>query len=88
MKKTSLDKKFDKLRFLEENNKLVSKDQNRLISKFLNNKLAVLGLIIFSIINERESFFIKRKTIKKILLILNTLKIASSTHSLVIERKS
>ena len=50
MKKTSLDKKFDKLRFLEENNKLVSKDQNRLISKFLNNKLAVLGLIIFSII--------------------------------------
>ena len=40
MKKTSLDKKFDKLRFLEENNKLVSKDQNRLISKFLNNKLA------------------------------------------------
>ena len=50
MKKTSLDKKFDKLRYLEENNKLVSKDQNRLISKFLNNKLAVLGLIIFSII--------------------------------------
>ena len=50
MKKTSLDKKFDNLRFLEENNKLVSKDQNRLISKFLNNKLAVLGLIIFSII--------------------------------------
>ena len=52
MKKTSLDKKFDKLRFLEENNKLVSKDQNRLISKFLNNKLAVLGLIIFSIIRD------------------------------------
>ena len=50
MKKTSLDKKFDKLKYLEENNKLVSKDQNRLISKFLNNKLAVLGLIIFSII--------------------------------------
>ena len=50
MKKTSLDKKFDKLRFLEENNKLVSKDQNRLISKFLHNKLAVLGLVIFTII--------------------------------------
>ena len=50
MKKSSLDKKFDKIRFLEENNKLVSKDQNRLISKFLHNKLAVLGLIIFSII--------------------------------------
>ena len=50
MSKKSLDKKFDKIRFLEENNKLVSKDQNRLISKFLNNKLAVLGLIGFTII--------------------------------------
>ena len=50
MSKNSLDKKFDKIRFLEENNKLVSKDQNRLISKFFNNKLAVLGLIGFTII--------------------------------------
>ena len=50
MKKNSLNKKFDKIRFLEENNKLVSKDQNRLLNKFLNNKLAVLGLILFTII--------------------------------------
>ena len=50
MSKSSLDKKFDKIRYLEENKKLVSKDQNRLISKFLNNKLAVFGLIIFTII--------------------------------------
>ena len=50
MSKNSLDKKFDKIRFLEENNKLVSKDQNRLISKFFNNKLAVIGLIGFTII--------------------------------------
>ena len=50
MSKRSLDKKFDKIRFLEENNKLVSKDQNRLISKFFNNKLDVLGLIGFTII--------------------------------------
>jgi hypothetical protein len=42
MKTNSLHKKFDKIRFLEENNKLVSKDQNRLLNKFLNNKLAVL----------------------------------------------
>ena len=50
MKTNSLNKKFDKIRFLEENNKLVSKDQNRLLNKFLNNKLAVLGLILFTII--------------------------------------
>ena len=43
MKKTTSYKKSNKLRFLEENNKLVSKDQNRLISKFLKNKLTVLG---------------------------------------------
>lgn len=50
MAKTSLDKKFDKIKYLEENKKLISKDQNRLINKFLHNKLAVFGLTIFTFI--------------------------------------
>ena len=50
MVKTSLDKKFDRIRYLEENKKLVSKDQSRLVSKFLHNRLAVFGLIVFTLI--------------------------------------
>ena len=50
MAKSSLDKKFDKIREREESKSFSTKKRSRIISKFVNNKLAVFGLIIFSII--------------------------------------
>ena len=49
MAKSSLDKKFDKIREREESKSFSTKKRSRIISKFVNNKLAVFGLIIFSI---------------------------------------
>ena len=50
MAKSSLDKKFDKIREREESKSFSTKKRSRIISKFVNNRLAVFGLIIFSII--------------------------------------
>ena len=50
MAKSSLDKKFDQIRKLEESKSFSSKRRSRIISKFVNNKLAVFGLVIFIII--------------------------------------
>ncbi len=49
-KKTSLDRKFDKLREREETGKSRKRIQNRALSKMLSNKLAVIGFIFVSIV--------------------------------------
>ncbi len=49
-KKTSLDRKFDKLREREEAGKSRKGIQNRALSKMLSNKLAVIGLVFVSIV--------------------------------------
>ena len=49
-KKTSLDRKFDKLREREETGKSRKGIQNRALSKMLSNKLAVIGFIFVSIV--------------------------------------
>ena len=50
MAKSSLDKKFDQIRKREEEKTFSTKKRSRIVNKFLNNRLAVLGLIIFTII--------------------------------------
>ena len=50
MAKSSLDKKFDQIREREESKSFSSKRRSRIVSKFVNNRLAVFGLIIFIII--------------------------------------
>ena len=47
---TRLDRSFDKLRAREEAGLIKTSNMNRQLRKMLNNKLAVSGLIIFSII--------------------------------------
>ncbi len=49
-KKTSLDRKFDKLREREETGKSRKGIQSRALSKMLSNKLAVIGFIFVSIV--------------------------------------
>lgn len=49
-KKTSLDRKFDKLREREETGKSRKGIQNRALSKMLSNKLAVIGFVFVSIV--------------------------------------
>ena len=49
-KKTSLDRKYDKLREREETGKSRKGIQNRALSKMLSNKLAVIGLVFVSIV--------------------------------------
>ncbi len=49
-KRTRLDKKFDKIKRLEESGANSNKKVNRTVRKFMNNKLAVFGLIVFTII--------------------------------------
>ena len=49
-KKTSLDRKFDKLREREETGKSSKGIKNRALSKMLSNKLAVIGLVFVSIV--------------------------------------
>ncbi|MBT5835095.1 MAG: ABC transporter permease [Deltaproteobacteria bacterium] len=49
-KKTSLDRKFDKLREREETGKSRKGIQNRALRKMLSNKLAVIGLVFVSIV--------------------------------------
>ena len=50
MAKSSLDKKFDQIREREESKTFSSKKRSRIVSKFVNNRLAVFGLVIFTII--------------------------------------
>ncbi len=50
MAKSSLDRKFDRILALEEASKLKSKTGSRALGKLLSNRLAVFGLIVFSII--------------------------------------
>ena len=49
-KKTSLDRKFDKLREREETGKSRKGIQSRALSKMLSNKLAVIGFLFVSIV--------------------------------------
>ncbi|NKB51115.1 MAG: ABC transporter permease subunit [Rhizobiaceae bacterium] len=50
MAKTSLDKKFDRIRDLEEAGKLKSSSGSRALRKLLSNRLAVVGIAIFLVI--------------------------------------
>ena len=50
MAKTSLDRKFDQIKKREEEKSFSIKKRSRIVSKFLNNRLAVVGLIIFNLI--------------------------------------
>lgn len=49
-KKTKLDKHMDIIRRKEEAGELKTKEYNRVVNKFMNNKLALFGLVVFSII--------------------------------------
>lgn len=50
MANSALDRKFDRIRALEEASKLSSTGGSRALAKLINNRLAVVGLIVFSII--------------------------------------
>src|SRR5215217_4037059 len=50
IKRTRLDDQFDKIRALEEAGLARSRGGSRFFNKFKNNKLAVVGLVIFAII--------------------------------------
>lgn len=50
VKKTSLDRKMDKIRAAEESGKLGGKMTNRTLRKLTSNKLAVFGVILFVVI--------------------------------------
>ncbi len=49
-KKTKLDRSFDKIRAKEEAGLIKKSNMNRQLRKLLNNKLAVAGLVIFTLI--------------------------------------
>ena len=50
MKQTALDKKFDKIRAMEEAGQLKPAKGNRALRKLMANRLAMVGLVIFSAI--------------------------------------
>ncbi len=50
MASTALDREFDRIRDLEEAGRLHAKVGSRALRKLLNNRLAVVGLVLFSII--------------------------------------
>ena len=50
MLKSKLNKKFDQIKKREEEKTFSTKKRSRIVNKFLNNRLAVIGLIIFTII--------------------------------------
>lgn len=50
MANSALDRKFDRIRALEEAGKLSSKGGSRALRKMMNNQLAVVGLVLFGII--------------------------------------
>ena len=47
MKRSRFDRRLDKLREAEEKGQLGHKKMNRSLRKLLNNRLAVIGVIIF-----------------------------------------
>lgn len=49
-KRTRLDRKFDRIKAMEEAGLLSDSTYNRAIRKMLNNRLAVFGLVVFSLI--------------------------------------
>lgn len=49
-RQSKLDKKFDKIRAAEEAGLLSNSNKNRALQKLKNNKLAVIGIVMFSII--------------------------------------
>ncbi len=49
-RRSRLDRQFDQLRRLEEAGKLRAPSGSRVFRKFLNNRLAVIGLVVFTII--------------------------------------
>ncbi len=49
-KKTRLDRKFDKLLAAEEAGRLGKKSGNRMLRKMMENRLAVIGLVVFLVI--------------------------------------
>jgi len=50
MANSSLDRKFDQIKKREEDKTFSTNKRSRMVNKFLNNRLAVIGLIIFTII--------------------------------------
>lgn len=50
VKRSRFDRKLDKIKDLEESGVLGKKKVNRSLRKLMNNKLAIIGLVIFSII--------------------------------------
>ena len=50
MANSSLDRKFDQIKKREEEKTYSTNKRSRILNKFLNNRLAVIGLIIFTII--------------------------------------
>ena len=50
MSDAALNRRFDRLRVLEETGKLKSRSRSRAVSKLMNNRLAVVGLCLFTII--------------------------------------
>ena len=57
IKKSRLDRKLDKIKELEEAGVLGKKKVNRSLRKLLNNRLAIVGIIIFLIILLASIFF-------------------------------
>src|SRR3569832_2656007 len=49
-RRSRLDRQFDQLKRLEEANELKAPSGSRVLRKFLNNRLAVIGLVIFTLI--------------------------------------
>jgi len=50
MSDAALNRRFDRLRVLEETGKLKARSRSRAVSKLMNNRLAVVGLCLFTII--------------------------------------
>lgn len=49
-RRSRLDRQFDQMRRLEEAGRLMPATGNRAVRKFLNNRLAVVGLVVFTLI--------------------------------------
>lgn len=81
MKKTKLDKRMDRLRAMEEAGQLKNDSINRNLKKFLANRLAVAGLIVFALIMLMTVFaplFTKHDPMK--IDVINRLQSPTSDH--------
>lgn len=83
IKRTKLDKKMDKIKQKEEAGLLKDKSYNRVLRKFLNNRLAIVGFVVFIIILLATIFapVICRYDPQKI-DVINSLQAPSSEHIL------